>query len=77
MAHYNSIRNNAILTGAALCLLAQGCSIFKKTETPAATINRQTDVVETKTPEQTVAAIDRVLYGEWHRSQRRWDGSDR
>lgn len=65
MAHYNSIRNNAILTGAALCLLAQGCSIFKKTETPAATINRQTDVVETKTPEQTVAAIDRVLYGEW------------
>ncbi len=65
MAHYKSIRNNAILAGAALCLLAQGCSVFKKTETPAATINRQTDVVETKTPEQTVAAIDRVLYGEW------------
>lgn len=44
--------------------MAAGCStIMPKKKTP--TVNKETGNVETKTPEQTEAAINRVLYGEW------------
>lgn len=40
-----------------------GCSLFAPKTTP--TINPTTNEVETETPEETEAAINAVLYGEW------------
>ena len=54
-----------IMALAAICLIFQGCSMLRKTENPSAVINKQTNTVETQSPQQTVGAIDRVPYGEW------------
>ena len=54
-----------IMASAAICIIFQGCSMLKKAENPSAMVNKQTNTVETQSPQQTVGAIDRVLYGEW------------
>lgn len=46
-----------------LALTLAGCSLFAPKTTP--TINTATNEVETATPEETEAAINAVLYGEW------------
>lgn len=58
MKHYNSL-----LAAAAMAVTATGCSIFSPK--PTVSINKTTGEVKTTTATETVAAIDKILYGEW------------
>lgn len=58
------MKHSKIITAASLlAILASGCSLF--TTKPTVSVNKTTGAVVVSSPTQTVAAIDKVLYGEW------------
>lgn len=58
------MKHSTIITAASLlAIMASGCSLF--TTKPTVSVNKTTGAVVVSSPTQTVAAIDKVLYGEW------------
>ncbi|MCI9607048.1 MAG: META domain-containing protein [Muribaculaceae bacterium] len=55
--------SNSIIAAAALAITATGCSIFSPK--PTVNVNKSTGEVKTESATETVAAIDKILYGEW------------
>ena len=55
--------SNLLIATAALAITATGCSILSPK--PTVSTDKSTGNVKTATPTETVAAIDKILYGEW------------